>query len=473
METCIILLAITLRWIVAFHSYSGEGKPPMFGDFEAQRHWMEITYNTPVQEWYQNTTTNDLMYWGLDYPPLTAYHSYVCGYIASMINPKYVELFTSRGLETLDHKLFMRLTVLVVDVLVFISGIYAFYRSLRKKYKKIEFLTVILLYPGLILIDYGHFQYNCVSLGFFVWSVYYLRLQKLVSASIFFVLALNYKQMELYHAYPIFWFILKRVQLANHNFGKCINLAKVSITVIFIFIVIWSPFIGDWNLLIQVVHRIFPIHRGVFEDKVANFWCALSPFIKFHLIFEKNQLARVCILITALSALGTCLYLYLKPTLKNLHISLINCSFIFFLFSYHVHEKSILLVAIPVALYLPSDPFTCFWFLLISVFSMLSLYIKDDLFIPYCSLFLSYFMLGEIIELQSSSQKNVRKKVRCLYYLSIFGCFALSIIHKFVEAPLLYPDLWSLGVAFYSFVHFVGFLAYFHFRQFSILDYLI
>lgn len=24
----------------------------MFGDFEAQRHWMEITYHLPVQEWF-------------------------------------------------------------------------------------------------------------------------------------------------------------------------------------------------------------------------------------------------------------------------------------------------------------------------------------------------------------------------------------------------------------------------------------
>ena len=36
---------------------------------------MEITLHTPVREWYRNTTTNDLGYWGLDYPPLTAYQA--------------------------------------------------------------------------------------------------------------------------------------------------------------------------------------------------------------------------------------------------------------------------------------------------------------------------------------------------------------------------------------------------------------
>ena len=49
--------------------------PPMHGDYEAQRHWMEITTQLPISEWY----FYDLQYWGLDYPPLTAYHSWLLG----------------------------------------------------------------------------------------------------------------------------------------------------------------------------------------------------------------------------------------------------------------------------------------------------------------------------------------------------------------------------------------------------------
>ena len=40
---------------------------------------MEITTNLNIKEWYINSTLNDLLYWGLDYPPLTAYHSYLNG----------------------------------------------------------------------------------------------------------------------------------------------------------------------------------------------------------------------------------------------------------------------------------------------------------------------------------------------------------------------------------------------------------
>lgn len=58
-----------------FIPYPGQGTPPMYGDYEAQRHWMELTIHLPIRQWY----TYDLQYWGLDYPPLTAYVSWLCG----------------------------------------------------------------------------------------------------------------------------------------------------------------------------------------------------------------------------------------------------------------------------------------------------------------------------------------------------------------------------------------------------------
>jgi alpha-1,3-glucosyltransferase len=55
--------------------YLGFESPPMHGDFEAQRHWLEITAHLPISQWY----FYDLQWWGLDYPPLTAYHSWILG----------------------------------------------------------------------------------------------------------------------------------------------------------------------------------------------------------------------------------------------------------------------------------------------------------------------------------------------------------------------------------------------------------
>lgn len=94
------IFGLLIRAAVSLHSYSGSGNPPKYGDFEAQRHWMEITINLPPQDWYTNSTSNDLNYWGLDYPPLTAYQSYFHGLVLRFFDPDSMALFTSRGYET-------------------------------------------------------------------------------------------------------------------------------------------------------------------------------------------------------------------------------------------------------------------------------------------------------------------------------------------------------------------------------------
>ena len=94
------LFALLVRVAVSLHPYSGAAKPPKFGDYEAQRHWMEITLNLPIEEWYRNSTSNDLSYWGIDYPPLTAYQSFIHGLFLRLFHPDSVSLFTSRGHES-------------------------------------------------------------------------------------------------------------------------------------------------------------------------------------------------------------------------------------------------------------------------------------------------------------------------------------------------------------------------------------
>lgn len=44
-----VTLGLILRWGVAMFPYSGEGQSPKYGDFEAHRHWMEITINIPLR----------------------------------------------------------------------------------------------------------------------------------------------------------------------------------------------------------------------------------------------------------------------------------------------------------------------------------------------------------------------------------------------------------------------------------------
>ena len=74
---CVVLACFTFYLHTITLRAIGINNPPMYGDYEAQRHWMEITYHLPLREWY----SYDLQYWGLDYPPLTAYVSWICGYV--------------------------------------------------------------------------------------------------------------------------------------------------------------------------------------------------------------------------------------------------------------------------------------------------------------------------------------------------------------------------------------------------------
>ncbi|GFR85795.1 alpha-1,3-glucosyltransferase [Elysia marginata] len=139
----------------------------MHGDFEAQRHWMEITSNLPTDQWYVHGPKNDLQYWGLDYPPLTAYHMMTVGLIAKKVNPDVVELGSSRGIERPDIKFFMRFSVLFMDIFLFLPAATAYFIFSRpQKTDEIIILNsimVIATYPGIMLIDNGHFQYPFVN----------------------------------------------------------------------------------------------------------------------------------------------------------------------------------------------------------------------------------------------------------------------------------------------------------------------
>lgn len=98
--TAVSSLGLLLRAAVSTYPPSGAGTPPLYGDYEAQRHWMEVTAGVPLGAWYVNGTNNDLLYWGLDYPPLSAYTArlFARGAVAVGL-PDLVALHASRGHE--------------------------------------------------------------------------------------------------------------------------------------------------------------------------------------------------------------------------------------------------------------------------------------------------------------------------------------------------------------------------------------
>lgn len=479
-----VLLAVTVRWAVSLYPYSGARKPPMFGDYEAQRHWQEVTLNLPVKQWYFNSSDNDLLYWGLDYPPLTAYHSLLCGYIANMINPDWVALNSSRGHESLHHKLFMRATVLVADLIIYIPAVilYSSHPQEPSSKRKVLSLFCILLYPGLILIDYGHFQYNSVSLGFALWGIIALSRGYEALGSLAFCLALNYKQMELYHSLPFFCYLL----------GKCIKqgitgwglllLLKIGVTVIAAFSLCWIPFLTDIEQILQVLRRLFPVGRGLFEDKVANVWCSLSVLFKIKSILSPQTQLQLSFACTVLGVLPSCIKLTAHPTIRGFKLALVNCALSFFLFSFQVHEKSILLASLPACLLLSEVPLMATWFLLTSTFSMLPLLQKDGLVMAYVITTLIFLLVSAaaLSFHKKTSEDSLKIKPFCasmrryiswfrlhetpvilLFYSSVLVMAALTAASCALAPPPGLPDFFPVLISTVSCVHFLIFFIYF------------
>ncbi|KAM8805313.1 dolichyl pyrophosphate Man9GlcNAc2 alpha-1,3-glucosyltransferase [Eudromia elegans] len=482
--TIAVLLGLTVRWTVSLGSYSGAGKPPMYGDYEAQRHWQEVTYNLPIKQWYFNTSDNNLLYWGLDYPPLTAYHSLLCAYVAKLINPDWIALHTSQGYESQSHKLFMRATVFVADLLIYIPAVVLYCSCLKETStkKKISSALCILLYPGLILIDHGHFQYP-LSLGFALWGILFLSHDWDLLGSVAFCLALNYKQMELYHSAPFFCYLLGKCFKKGLRGKGLILLIKLGGTVVASFAVCWLPFCADVEQIVQVLRRLFPIDRGLFEDKVANIWCSLSVLIKIKNILSPQTQLKLSFAVTFLSLLPTCIKLTLEPSLRGFKFALASCALSFFLFSFQVHEKSILLVSIPVCLIINEIPFMATWFLLVSTFSMLPLLLKDGLLFVYtvttlaflsaCVTSFSIFDKTSAEDLQLkwfslfikgyvSWFKSFPKIVKKLFLLSVTVMGTLTLLSAAMTPPQRFPDLFPLAVSTISCLHFLFFLLYFN-----------
>lgn len=479
----LILSSIILRTAVGLGGHSGYKTPPMHGDFEAQRHWMELTINLPTSRWY----FFDLQYWGLDYPPLTAYHSWILGKIGSTINFNWFALNSSHGLETDDLRFFMRVTSIISELICYIPGILLLANIFGKKFNlsrmdQIIFALIILTQPHLVLIDHGHFQYNSVMLGCFIYAIIELVQNHLVMASIWFVSCINFKQMGLYYSVFIFFYILSQLE----NFKDLVSVGLSVIVTQFIYLL---PFASNWKTTLpQIVHRIFPFNRGLFEDKVANFWCTTNVLVKYRDLVSSSQLSQLALAATLLSIIPINVYIFykLKSTSSannrsyndsyndsdnnnnnnnnndsdKRRISAMLYGFAynalsFYLFSYQVHEKSILLPLCPILLLLlinPHDITVIQWINNVATFSLYPLLKKDDLILQYfVTSILINWLIGFKHVIPSFKSFNLNNLVIWITYIAM-------IVYHFVDftfdPPAKYPDLWvilNIAISFAAF----------------------
>lgn len=133
------------------------------------------------------------------------------------------------------------------------------------------------------------------------------------------------------------------------------------------------PFVSVSDMM-QPISRIFPFARGLFEDKVSNFWCATNVLIKWKYLASREALVRLSALLTVAGFAPGVVIMFntakklqaarqsaqegdsQPPFLALLPYTLLTSSLSFFLFSFQVHEKTILLPLLPMTLLLSGAP---------------------------------------------------------------------------------------------------------------------
>ena len=150
--------------------------------------------------------------------------------------------------------------------------------------------VLILMQPALLMIDHAHFQFNNVMLGFTLLSIDCFLTKHFVLGSIFFCGSLGFKQMALYYSPAVFSFLLGRCFTEKHGFVLFI---KLGVTVIAVFGLMFSPWLTSLEDIQQVLVRIFPVARGLYEDKVANIWCAINVVVKLRQILSVESTVRL------------------------------------------------------------------------------------------------------------------------------------------------------------------------------------
>jgi alpha-1,3-glucosyltransferase len=457
----VMLIHFVLRLLVALSPHSGQGKVPRWGDFEAQRHWMEVTLHVPVSDWYVGRLPgNELSHWGLDYPPLTAGVSWLHGRaIESVLGSSNatLELATSRGAESDRLKLAMRLSVLLSECLVLWPAVWLFVARVVPRADAVAAgVAMVLFQPSLILIDHGHFQYNTICLGLTLWAVLALLADRPFLATVCFCAALNFKHMALYFA-PAFFFQMLGDAFRLGSLPRAIvRVALLGVVAIATFAVFWSPWLAQENPVAavqQVLARLLPWERGLYEDKVANFWCTVSPVLKLNGRYPIATLRQLCLGATLLAIAPASAALLLRrrqhraALAESFLTGLLATSLAFFLFSYQVHEKSLLLPLLPLALLGVSAGTR--WrgvaalIALIGHFSMYPLSQKDETQLAYFALALLFYL----------AEFGASWRHSWFVAVSAAGALIIHVLMAFVTPPARLPDLFTVACTSLSFAH--------------------
>eukprot|EP00742_Colponemidia_sp_Colp-10_P008054 GILJ01008689.1.p1 GENE.GILJ01008689.1~~GILJ01008689.1.p1 ORF type:complete len:542 (-),score=48.76 GILJ01008689.1:56-1639(-) len=352
-------------------------------DFEVHRNWLAITHSRPLREWY----TEDTSVWTLDYPPIFAWFEFALSKVARFFDQEMLKV------ENLEYAsaatiFFQRLTVIVFDTLLLLSVI--FYcnsetsASLRttSPYKRAILAAVVCFNAGLIIVDNIHFQYNGLLLSLLIFSISLLKRNHNIAGAVVFAALLNMKHIFMYMAPVYFVYLLRKYcfvpskqdGINRFHVGRFLRLASA---VAVIFLLSFGPFIylGQFS---QVLSRLFPFKRGLTHSYWApNTWALYNTADK--MLLMGCRALKLCtnvatpsftgglvqddahallpsirpvttMVLTLFTMLPVLVQVWRHPSPRVLVSSVSFASMCSFMLGWHVHEKAILMVSIPLSL---------------------------------------------------------------------------------------------------------------------------
>lgn len=272
--------------------------------------------------------------------------------------------------------LFQRLTVMATELLLLCATLAAT-KSLPQERRWLA-TFLIAANPGLIIVDHIHFQYNGVLLGIFLLSIWTTASGAEVAGAALFAALLCSKHIFLYAAPAFFVYLLRYYCRGTNAVPRFITLGA---TVAGVAGIALGPFLAAGHAR-QLLSRMFPVSRGLLHAYWApNFWALYAGADKasttvlrllglgsllppaaeravltgglvgeapFSLMPNVTSgMAAMCTLVAMVPGLATC---WRRPLPGRFARCVIYCTLCSFVFGYHVHEKAVLMVLVPLVL---------------------------------------------------------------------------------------------------------------------------
>lgn len=345
---------------------------------------------------------------------------------------------------------------------------------------KIYHSLLLLCNVGLIFVDHIHFQYNGILFGILLLSCGKMFERKYIQSALYFAVLLNMKHIFIYMAPVFFCFLLKHYCLRSlKEFVQ--NVAKLGSTVLLVTMISFGPFVQH---LPQVVSRLFPFKRGLTHAYWApNFWALYNFADKIISIVKKTPQVHsntgglvqefrhsvlpsvspaVTFIAVAVLMLPCCIKLICSKTEtpRSFMKPLIICAATSFMFGWHVHEKAILMILIPLQVLAFHDQAEAGSSLLVSIFGLYSLtplLFTSELILVKLSLYVLYiaFNLFAFKKMYSNKLLYIHESLYCAGIICLplyenLVQYALGLDSKLPFLPLMITSVYcSLGMTYF------------------------